>query len=78
MTEDIDDTPWPGEPVPVEAKAGTLVVFNGRSPHMSEANRSDKSRHAYTLHIIDADSHYPANNWLQRTAELPLRGFARG
>ena len=42
---------------------------------MSEANRSDKSRHAYTLHMIDADCNYPANNWLQRTAELPLRGF---
>lgn len=75
VTETVDDSPWPGEPVPVEAEAGTLVVFDGRAPHMSEANRSNKSRHAYTLHMIDADSDYPANNWLQRTADLPLRGF---
>lgn len=77
VTETIDDSPWPADPVPVEAKAGTLVVFNGRAPHMSDANRSDKSRHAYTLHMIDATSAYPANNWLQRTPELPLRGFDR-
>ena len=75
VTETVDETPWPGEPVPVEVEAGTLVVFDGRAPHMSDANRSDKSRHAYTLHVIDADCDYPKNNWLQRTAELPLRGF---
>lgn len=77
VTETVDDTPWPREPVPVEAKAGTLVIFNGRAPHMSDANRSEKSRHAYTLHVIDGDSDYPENNWLQRTADLPLRGFQK-
>lgn len=77
VTETVDESPWPGEPVPVEAKAGTLVVFDGRAPHMSEANRSDKSRHAYTLHMIDADCEYPASNWLQRSADLPLRGFGQ-
>ncbi len=55
--------------------AGTLVIFNGRAPHLSAANRSDKSRHAYTLHVIDQRCHYPAENWLQRSADLPLRGF---
>ena len=29
----------------------------------------------HTLHMIDAACEYPANNWLQRPAELPLRGF---
>ena len=72
----LDDTPWPdGATMPAEAKAGTLVIFDGRAPHMSGANLSDKSRHAYTLHVIDKKSHYPAENWLQRSAQLPLRGF---
>lgn len=76
VTETLDDTPWPVEQlVPVEAEAGTLVVFDGRAPHLSEANRSANSRHAYTLHVIDRACHYPADNWLQRGPDLPLRGF---
>ena len=76
VTETLDDTPWPEEQkVAAEAKAGTLVIFDGRAPHLSAANRSAKSRHAYTLHVIDRQSHYPAENWLQRSADLPLRGF---
>jgi phytanoyl-CoA hydroxylase len=72
----LDATPWPeGTTIPAEAKAGTLVIFDGRAPHLSGPNRSDKSRHAYTLHVIDKCSHYPAENWLQRGAHLPLRGF---
>jgi phytanoyl-CoA hydroxylase len=76
VTETLDDEPWPEEQrVPVEASTGTLVVFDGRAPHLSEANRSATSRHAYTLHVIDRVCHYPADNWLQRRADLPLRGF---
>jgi phytanoyl-CoA hydroxylase len=76
VTETLDDTPWPEERrVPVEARAGTLVVFDGRAPHLSAANRSSRSRHAYTLHVIDRTCHYPAENWLQRSEDLPLRGF---
>jgi phytanoyl-CoA hydroxylase len=76
VTEVLDAEPWPEHlKVPAEAAAGTLVVFNGRAPHLSGPNLSDKSRHAYTLHVIDQECHYPENNWLQRSAELPLRGF---
>ncbi len=72
----LDDSPWPeNATVAAEAKAGTLVIFDGRSPHLSGPNLSDKSRHAYTLHVIDRNSRYPAENWLQRGAELPFRGF---
>jgi phytanoyl-CoA hydroxylase len=72
----LDDTPWPeGATAAAVAKAGTLVVFDGRAPHLSGPNLSDKSRHAYTLHVIDRSSHYPAENWLQRRPDLPLRGF---
>jgi phytanoyl-CoA hydroxylase len=74
--ETLDDTPWPdGATVPVEAGAGTLVIFHGRAPHLSGPNLSAKSRHAYTLHVIDQRSHYPEENWLQRSPDLPLRGF---
>ncbi len=72
----LDDTPWPEKStVPAEVKAGSVVIFNGRAPHLSGANLSNKSRHAYTLHVIEKNSHYPAENWLQRSADLPLRGF---
>lgn len=74
----LDETPWPDDAtVPAEAKAGTLVIFNGRAPHLSGPNLSDKSRHAYTLHVIDKTSHYPTENWLQRRPDMPLRGFGR-
>ena len=78
VTEAVDDTPWEGEPVAVPVPAGTLVIFHGRTPHMSPANRSSRSRHAYTLHVIDRVCHYPSENWLQRDANLPLRGFDQG
>ncbi len=75
VIETVDDTPWPEDRVPAEAAAGTLVIFDGRMPHLSGPNRSAKSRHAYTLHVIDRNCHYPVDNWLQRSAHLPLRGF---
>ena len=76
QTDTLDDTPWPEHlKLPAEAKAGTLVVFDGRTPHLSAANTSDRSRHAYTLHAIDRRCRYPAENWLQRSPDMPLRGF---
>lgn len=38
-------------------------------------NRSDVSRHAYTLHVVDGAAQYARENWLQRDAALPVRGF---
>ena len=74
--ETYDASPWPeDELIPLEVKKGSLIVLNGLLPHRSLENRSSKSRHAYTLHIISADSHYPSDNWLQRSEEMPLRGF---
>ncbi|NIL95242.1 MAG: phytanoyl-CoA dioxygenase family protein [Woeseiaceae bacterium] len=76
LDEILDETPYPMHlRLPAEAPAGTLVIFNGRTPHMSGPNTSSKSRHAYTLHVIDRACHYPEDNWLQRSDELPLRGF---
>jgi phytanoyl-CoA hydroxylase len=75
--EVFDDGPWPEEQLqPLEVKKGTLIVLHGLLPHLSRENRSLKSRHAYTLHVIDASAHYPESNWLKRSTEmLPLRGF---
>ena len=74
--ETLDETPWPttDDAIPIEVEAGTLVVFNGLLPHYSAPNRSEKPRHAYTLHAVDARATYAPDNWLQ-LQELPLRGF---
>jgi phytanoyl-CoA hydroxylase len=74
--EIIDNSPWPEDKAqPLEVEKGTLIVLHPLLPHLSRENRSTKSRHAYTLHVIDADSKYPESNWLQRAVELPPRGF---
>ncbi len=77
-TEVLDRTPWPdaGRAVALPVAAGTLVVFHGLLPHYSAPNRSAQSRQAYTLHAIDGASRWADDNWLQRGAHLPLRGFA--
>src|SRR5215213_551630 len=74
--ETYDETPWPAEGlVPLEVKKGALVLLHGLLPHLSRANRSPRSRHAYTLHVVEADARYPEDNWLRRAPDMPLRGF---
>ena len=75
--ERLDSTPWPTAGArPIEVDAGTLVVFHGLLPHYSAPNRSDHSRHAYTLHAVDGRARYASANWLQRREDFPARGFA--
>lgn len=63
---ELDDTPLPTEGwVPVEVPAGAAVVFDGRLPHRSARNVSDRPRPAYTVHYIDAGSAWSADNWLR-------------
>jgi phytanoyl-CoA hydroxylase len=74
--EVYDESPWPAEGlVPLEVKKGALVLLHGLLPHLSRANRSPRSRQAYTLHVVEAGARYPADNWLRRGADMPLRGF---
>jgi phytanoyl-CoA hydroxylase len=61
--------------VPLEAPKGSCVVLHGLLPHRSGANRSPRSRHAYSLHVIEEGSRWRTDNWLHRPAELPFRGF---
>jgi phytanoyl-CoA hydroxylase len=74
--EVLDQSAWPlDQLVPLEVRKGTLIVLHGLLPHLSRTNRSPRSRHAYTLHVIEGACHYPADNWLQRSSEMPPRGF---
>jgi len=63
-----DSTPWPDTDsgVPVEVKAGSMVIFHDHMPHYSSQNFSENSRHAFTLHVADKSSSWPEKNWLQR------------
>ncbi|HVG18307.1 MAG TPA: phytanoyl-CoA dioxygenase family protein [Blastocatellia bacterium] len=77
--EIFDHEPWPLDRLtPLEVREGALIVIHGLLPHMSYANKSQKSRQAYTLHVIEEGARYPAENWLQRGIDAPLRGFCRG
>jgi phytanoyl-CoA hydroxylase len=72
----LDEKPYPTDAlVPLEVEAGTLVLLHGCLPHWSAANTSDRSRHAYTLHVIEGRAEYLDDNWLQRGPDLPMRGF---
>ena len=68
---DLAGLEWLGVP------QGSLIAFNGSFPHLSEANRSAHSRHAFTLHAVSGQAHYPASNWIQRRPgkDPPWRGF---
>jgi phytanoyl-CoA hydroxylase len=61
--------------VPLEVKKGSLIVLHGLLPHMSRANLSPRSRHAYSVHVVDGECLYPEENWLRRAPEMPPRGF---
>jgi phytanoyl-CoA hydroxylase len=66
----LDTTPWPDgeEAIAVEVPAGSMVIFNDHMPHYSSQNLSDKSRHAFTLHVAEKSTHWSEKNWLQRPA----------
>lgn len=74
--EIFDREPWDEkELVPLEVSKGSVIVLHGLLPHRSFENRSSRSRHAYTLHLIPEDVKYPADNWLRRSEKMALRGF---
>lgn len=62
--------------IPLECSAGSLVLMHGNLLHLSHENKSDVSRHAYTFHVIEGESTYPSDNWLQRSADMPAHGFS--
>mmetsp|Transcript_27150 Transcript_27150/g.20316 ORF Transcript_27150/g.20316 Transcript_27150/m.20316 type:complete len:292 (+) Transcript_27150:59-934(+) len=60
--------------VPLETRAGTLVVLHAALVHYSAENTSDFPRHAYSIHIVDGRDgvSYPSDNWLQRPENFPF------
>jgi phytanoyl-CoA hydroxylase len=52
--------------VPLEMPAGSLIVFDGKLVHKSEANISDITRLAFTWHVIDGTTFWLSDNWIQR------------
>ena len=74
MMKTLDDTKIEKKTIPLEVKEGALILLHGRLPHFSCENKSNKSRHAYSIHIIDGECEYPKENWLQRES-MSLRGF---
>ncbi|QPG77351.1 hypothetical protein FOA43_004763 [Brettanomyces nanus] len=45
--------------------AGSLVLIHGNVIHVSDANKSDKSRNAYVFHVVEGFAEYDELNWLQ-------------
>jgi phytanoyl-CoA hydroxylase len=71
----LGDVTWEGAAlVPLAVKKGSVIVLDGLVPHMSKQNHSERSRHAYTLHVVSGDAAHPETNWLRRLT--PARGFA--
>lgn len=60
--------------IPLEVKKGTCVVLHGLLPHYSLPNTSGRSRQAYSMHTINRDARYPAENWLRREMS-GVKGF---
>lgn len=53
---------------------GTCIIIHGNVVHKSEPNRSNKSRHAYTFHVIETENNvkYSEDNWLQPPKDKPF------
>ncbi|KAF8718596.1 hypothetical protein AX14_011747 [Amanita brunnescens Koide BX004] len=53
---------------------GDLVLIHGSVLHKSERNTSQRTRFAYTFHMIDSPPHatYDSKNWLQPTEAMPF------
>eukprot|EP01095_Lingulamoeba_sp_RSL-Kostka_P007008 TRINITY_DN2215_c2_g2_i2.p1 TRINITY_DN2215_c2_g2~~TRINITY_DN2215_c2_g2_i2.p1 ORF type:complete len:305 (+),score=103.59 TRINITY_DN2215_c2_g2_i2:51-965(+) len=61
--------------ITVEVPAGSLVMFDGSLVHFSKSNTSNKSREAFTIHMIERSSNWPSDNWLQRDEDFPFKGY---
>ncbi|CAN0877075.1 Phytanoyl-CoA dioxygenase [Linum grandiflorum] len=56
--------------VPVEVKAGSLVLIHGDLIHQSFENQSPNSRHAYSVHAVDTDGcKWAPDNWIRRKVD---------
>ncbi|XP_026331838.1 phytanoyl-CoA dioxygenase domain-containing protein 1 [Hyposmocoma kahamanoa] len=57
----------------VPVSKGTCILIHGNVVHKSAHNRSDRSRHAYTFHVIEKQENtYSKDNWLQEGPNAPF------
>lgn len=57
----------------VPVPSGACVLIHSQVVHRSDPNKSDKSRHAYTFHVIETENCvYSPDNWLQAPEEKPF------
>jgi len=69
----LDSSAWPLEElVPIEVKKGSVIALNGMLPHMTLSNCTSETTHAFSMHMISADSQYSKDNWLQPTLNEPF------
>lgn len=66
----VYDKPAPTYPssnfTSVPVSKGSCVLIHSQVVHRSDPNKSDKSRHAYTFHVIETENcKYAEDNWLQ-------------
>ncbi|CAN1151546.1 Phytanoyl-CoA dioxygenase [Linum perenne] len=56
--------------VPIEVKAGSLVLIHGDLIHQSFENQSPNSRHAYSVHAVDTGGcKWAPDNWIRRKVD---------
>lgn len=60
----------PHEYVALPMKQGDLILLHGSVLHMSKANTSLKSRHAYSIHVVSQGVNERC--WIQRPASMPF------
>jgi phytanoyl-CoA hydroxylase len=61
--------------IPIECKAGDLVLFCGTLDHLSLSNSSNQPRHTFQLHLVEgfrAGVHWSEYNWLQYPENRPF------
>lgn len=57
----------------VPVTKGSCVLIHSQVVHRSDPNKSDKSRHAYTFHVIETENcEYSPDNWLQAPEGKPF------
>lgn len=63
-----------GEYVLEPCEPGDLVLIHGSVLHKSERNTSQRTRFAYTFHMIESAPYalYDSKNWLQPTEAMPF------
>jgi phytanoyl-CoA hydroxylase len=57
--------------IPLEVPAGTAVLLHGATVHASAANVSPRSRHAFSVHYVEADATWAETNWMHRAPDFP-------